>query len=48
MPWKRCMNFIDDIQTSPIPLFVELIIKKGGDLIDANIRHHLPIDGIHP
>jgi hypothetical protein len=48
MPWRRCMSFIDDIQTSPSLFLVELVIKKGGDVINANIKHHLPIDGIHP
>jgi hypothetical protein len=48
MPWRRCMSFIEDIQISPSPLLVELVVKKGGDVTNANIRHHLPIDGIHP
>jgi hypothetical protein len=42
------MNFIDDIQTSASLYFVELVAKKGCDLTNANIRHHLPMDGIHP
>jgi hypothetical protein len=42
------MNFIDDIQTNPSPFLVELIIKRGSDVIYTNIGHHLPIDGIHP
>jgi hypothetical protein len=48
MPWKRCMSFNDNIQTSPSPFLVNLVVRRGGDVIDANIRHHLPIDGIHP
>jgi len=39
MPWRRCMNFIDDIQTSPSLLLVELIIRKGGDVTNANIKY---------
>jgi hypothetical protein len=38
----------DNIQTSPSWFFVQFVVKKGGDVIDENIRHHLPIDGIHP
>jgi hypothetical protein len=33
---ERCMNFINDIQTSPSPLLMELITKRGGDVMDAN------------
>jgi hypothetical protein len=48
MPWKRYMSFIDDVQTSPSLLLMELITKWGGDVVDANIKHHLLMDGIHP
>jgi hypothetical protein len=47
MPWRRFMSFIDDIQTSLNPLLVKFVITKGGDVINTNIRHHIPIDGIH-
>jgi hypothetical protein len=36
MPWKRCMNLIDNIQTNPNILLMEFIARKGGDVIDAN------------
>ncbi len=44
MPWRKCMNFIDDIQKSASLFFVELVIKKGSDLTNASIRHHPPMD----
>jgi hypothetical protein len=48
MPWRICMNFIDNIQINPSLLLVEFVIRKGGDVMDVNIKHHLPMDGIHP
>jgi hypothetical protein len=30
------MNVIDNIQTSPSPLLLELVVKKGGNVTDAN------------
>jgi hypothetical protein len=48
MSWKKYMSFIDNIQTSPSPLLVLFVARRGGDVIDVNIKHHLPIDGIHP
>jgi hypothetical protein len=39
MPWRKCMNFINDIQTSASMFFVELVTKKAGDLTNANSRH---------
>jgi hypothetical protein len=30
------MNFINDTQTSPTSLLVELITKRGGDAMNAN------------
>jgi hypothetical protein len=33
------------------PKFVflmDLVTRRGGDVMDTNIRHHLPMDGIHP
>jgi hypothetical protein len=48
MPWRRCMSFIDNIQTIPSLFLVRFVARKGSDVTDVNIRHHLPIDGIHP
>jgi len=28
MPWKRCMNFINDIRTSPNTLLVKLVTRR--------------------
>ncbi len=42
------MGFIDDIQTSTNPLLVKFIIKRGGDVRDADIKHHLLTNKIHP
>jgi hypothetical protein len=36
MPWRRWMSFIDDIQTSLNPFFMEFVARKGGDITDAN------------
>jgi len=36
MPWKRCMNFINNNQTSPSPLLVKFITKKRSDVTNAN------------
>jgi hypothetical protein len=42
------MSFINDIQRSASLFLVELIARRGGDVTNVNIRHHLPMDGIHP
>ncbi len=42
------MNFIDDIQTSASMFLMELVVRRGGDVIDVNIKNHLPMDRIHP
>jgi len=41
------MSFIDDIQISPSPFFVELIDKKGYDVIDANAMGFILLN-VHP
>jgi hypothetical protein len=45
---EKCMNFIDDMQTSPSLFLMEFVARKGNDVMDVNIRHHLSKDGIHP
>jgi hypothetical protein len=45
---EKVHEFHYDIQTNPNPFLVELIIRKGDDVTNVSIRHHLPIDGIHP
>ncbi len=47
MPWRRCMNFINDIQTSPSPLLMKFIVKKRGDVIDANAIEFIDLND-HP
>jgi hypothetical protein len=39
MPWRRSMSFINDIQANPSPLFMELVIRRGGDVTNANAVH---------
>jgi hypothetical protein len=41
------MNFIDNIQTNPSPLLMELIVKKGGDVVDANVMEFIHLN-VHP
>jgi hypothetical protein len=41
------MSFIDDIQTSPSPFFMELLIIRGGDVMDANAKEFIHLD-VHP
>jgi hypothetical protein len=41
------MSFKNDISTSPSPLFVELIIRKGGDVMDANATRFI-FKNVHP
>jgi hypothetical protein len=33
MLWRKCMNFIDDIQTNPCLFLLKLITRKGGDVM---------------
>ncbi len=42
------MGFIDDIQTNPNSLLMEFVVRRGGDVMDANIKHHLLTNEIHP
>jgi hypothetical protein len=44
MPWKRCMNFIDDIQTNPSPLLMEFVVRRGGDIMDANAMEFIHLN----
>jgi hypothetical protein len=41
------MSFIDNIQTNSSPLLMELVIKRGGDVTNANAMefNHL---NVHP
>ncbi len=36
MPWKGFMNFINDIQTNVNSLLMEFIVRRGGDVTNAN------------
>jgi hypothetical protein len=47
MPWRRCINFIDNIQTNPSPFLVEFVAKKGGDVTDANAMEFIHLN-VHP
>ncbi len=47
MPWKRFMRFINNIQTSPSLLFVELVTRKGGDVMDVNAIEFILLK-VHP
>jgi hypothetical protein len=46
-PWRRFTNFINDIQTSTNSLLVELVVKKGSDVTDANNMEFIHIN-VHP
>jgi hypothetical protein len=41
------MSFIDNIQTSPSLILVEFIVKRGGDVTDANAMGFIPLN-VHP
>ncbi len=47
MPWKRFTSFINDIQTSPSLFFVELVTRRGNDVIDANAMKFIHMS-VHP
>jgi hypothetical protein len=47
MPLRRFMSFINDVQTSPSLFLVELIVKRGGDVIDANTMKFIDMY-VHP
>jgi hypothetical protein len=36
MLYRKCMNFINDIWIGPNLFLVELVFRKGGDVMDAN------------
>jgi hypothetical protein len=38
------MNFIYDIQTNPSSLLVELVVKMGGDAMDANAMEFIHLN----
>ncbi len=56
MPWKRWKKFIINIQASPKPLLVELIIRGRTHVMDTNIDYitipniiiDITMDGFHP
>jgi hypothetical protein len=37
-PWRRFTSFINNIQTNPSLLLVELVVKRGGDVTNATIK----------
>jgi hypothetical protein len=41
------MSFIDDIQASPSPLLVELVIKRGDDVTNVNAMEFIHMN-VHP
>jgi hypothetical protein len=41
------MSFINDIQTSPSLLLVEFVVKKRGDVINANTMEFIHMN-VHP
>ncbi len=41
------MSFINAIQISPNPLFVKLVVRKGGDVMDANVMVFIHLN-VHP
>jgi hypothetical protein len=46
MPWKS-MSFIDDIQTNPSLFFMEFVVRRGGDVTDANAMEFIHLN-VHP
>jgi hypothetical protein len=47
MLWRRCMSFIDNIQTSPSPFLVEFIARRGSDVTNANAMGFIALN-VHP
>jgi hypothetical protein len=47
MPWRRFTSFVNDIQTSSSLLIVELVVKRGGDVMDANAMGFIQLN-VHP
>jgi len=41
------MNLINNIQTSPSLLLVELVVKRGGDVTNANAMEFIHMN-VHP
>jgi hypothetical protein len=41
------MNFINDIQVSLSPFLVELVIKRGSDVTNANVMEFIHMN-VHP
>jgi hypothetical protein len=46
-PWGMFMSFINDIQIRPSSFLVELIVKKRGDVTDANTMEFIHMN-VHP
>jgi hypothetical protein len=44
---KKAKKFHQRYPSKLKSFLVEFVAKNGGDVIDANIRHHLIMDGIH-
>jgi hypothetical protein len=47
MLWRRHMNFIDDIQTNPNLLLMELVARRGGYVMNANAMEFIHLN-VHP
>jgi hypothetical protein len=47
MPWKRFMCFINNIQTTPSSVLMELVARRGGDVTDVNAMEFTPLN-VHP
>jgi len=41
------MSFIDNIQTNPSSLLVEFIVRRGSDVMDANVIEFIHLN-VHP
>jgi len=46
-PWRKFTSFINNIETSPSPLLMEFIVKKGSDVTDANTMEFIHMN-VHP
>ncbi len=47
MPWKMIMSFIIDIQANQKLFLMELVVRKGGDVMDANATRFILLN-VHP
>jgi hypothetical protein len=45
-PWRRFTSFINNVETSPSPFFMELV-KWGGDVTNANTVEYIHMN-VHP